>query len=53
MFLATAIVIPIEADKTIEHYKNKQNTYILYTDFLKDENSYELKILSFMKKCGN
>ena len=21
--------------------------------FLKDENSYELKILSFMKKCGN
>lgn len=43
MFLATAIVVPIEADKTIEHYKNKQNTYILYADFLKDENSFKLE----------
>lgn len=43
MFLATAIVIPIEADKTIEHYKNKQNNYILYADFLKDENSFKLE----------
>lgn len=43
MFLVTAIVIPREADKTIEHYKDKQSTYMLYDDFLKDENSFKLE----------